>query len=615
MASKKLNFHVDGMHCASCKQVIEREAKKQRGVKEISVDYATGDGTVTYNSNKTNADDIFDAIEKHGYECSLSEDDDSSSTVKNSPMKIMGLLSVIAGFLIVGYYLFGYIENLAVPEISANMGYGLLFVVGLLTGFHCVSMCGGFVVGYTAKNAEQGIKSHKSHLMYGVGKTLSYTIIGAVFGLIGSIITFTPMMRGVAGVVAGTFLIIYGINMLNLFPFLRKIAIHTPKSVSRFVGTESKKHKSPLAIGLLNGLMIACGPLQAIYIMAAGTGSAIEGAKILFVFALGTLPVMLSFGYITSFLSGKATRNILKFSGIVVIFLGLIMVNRGLALTGTGADAESLLTSATQGNDNAGSNPLSGNPQSSPSTVQDNYQTIRMDVIGSGYQPNYFVLKKGVPVKWIITGKEITSCNKAIQVPKLGLQFDIKKGEQTIEFTPTEEGTISWSCWMGMLRGTFVVKSDTSGSTAVINQPSGNQPSGDSKASIVTIQGNSQTIRMDVTRSGYQPNQFVLKKGVPVKWIINGKQLTGCNSGIKVPQLGLQFNLKQGEQTIEFTPTQEGTISWSCLMGMLRGTFIVKSDIDPTNAQAVQEALNSIPPQPQGGTCGGSGGGCGCGMM
>jgi len=615
MTTKKLNFHVDGMHCASCKQVIEREAKKQKGVKEISVDYATGEGTVTYNSSKTNSDKIFDAIEKHGYECSLSEDDESPSSGGNSTTKTLGLLFTVAGLLVAGYYLFGFIENMAVPEISANMGYGLLFVVGLLTGFHCVSMCGGFVVGYTAKNAEKGLKSHESHLMYGAGKTLSYTIIGAVFGLIGSIITFTPMMRGVAGVIAGIFLIVYGINMLNIFPLLRRFTVHTPQFVSRFVGTESKKHKSPLVIGLLNGLMIACGPLQAIYIMAAGTGSAIEGAKILFVFALGTLPVMLSFGYLTSFLSGKATRNILKFSGIVVIFLGLIMVNRGLALTGTGADATSLLGSV-QGN-NAGSINQPSDPNGNPVTIQDNYQIIRMDVTSSGYQPNNFVLKKGVPVKWIINGKQITGCNKAIQVPKLGLQFDIKPGEQTIEFTPTEEGTIPWSCWMGMLRGTFIVKSDTTTNTAAINQPSPATPSTATStvgSNAATIQGNYQTIRMDVARSGYQPNQFVLKTGVPVKWIINGKELTGCNSGIKVPQLGLQFDIKQGEQTIEFTPTEEGTISWSCWMGMLRGTFVVKSDIDTTNPQAVQEALNSVPPQPQGGTCGG-GGGCGCGMM
>jgi len=330
------------------------------------------------------------------------------------------------------------------------MGYGLLFVVGLLTGFHCVSMCGGFVVSYTAKNAQKGIKSYKSHFMYGLGKTVSYTIMGATFGLIGSIIAFTPVMRGVAGILAGTFLVLFGLKMLNIIPILRKIQFKTPRFLAKFIGKESRKHSSPLIIGLLNGLMIACGPLQAIYVMAAGTGSVVEGAKLLFVFALGTLPVMIGFGYITSFVSSKATHKILKASGAIVIVLGIFMINNGLSLTGTGYDFNTFMTSVRAGNVADGE----------IVSVKEGYQEIRMDVTRYGWEPNKFVLKKDVPVKWIINGKEITGCNNAIQVPKLGLEFDIKKGEQVIEFTPDKEGIIPWSCWMGMIPGTFIVKED-----------------------------------------------------------------------------------------------------------------------------------------------------------
>ena len=90
-----------------------------------------------------------------------------------------------------------------------------------------------------------------------------------------------------------------------------------------------------------------------------------------------------------------------------------------------------------------------------------------MEVKKYGWEPDKFVLEKDVPVKWIIDGKEITGCNNAIQVPKYNLEFDIKQGKQTIEFTPTESGTVSWSCWMGMIPGTFIVKDDRSDSVAV----------------------------------------------------------------------------------------------------------------------------------------------------
>jgi len=453
----KKGFIAEGTTCESCAKIIKKQAMQVEGVKSVAFDYSTEEGYVTYDENKTDLDTVLYKIEEKGYTCFVL--DANSEVRKTSTNKIFGWIFGILGILITGYFLFNFVETIQLPEISQNMGYGLLLIVGLLTGFHCVSMCGGFVLSYTAKDAQNGRSSHKSHIYYGVGKTISYTIIGAAFGLLGSIIAFTPMIRGVVGLLAGLFLILFGLKMLNIFPVLRKFSLKTPKFLNKFVAKEQSHHASPLIIGLLNGLMIACGPLQAIYIMAAGTGSMMEGAKLLFVFGIGTLPAMLGFGYLASVISNKATQNILKASGAIVIILGLIMVNRGLALTGTGFDATSLFTSAS----------ASDVITEDTIALEDGYQVINMDVTRGGWEPDKFVLKKGVPVKWVINGKEITGCNNAIQVPKLGLEFDIKKGEQIIEFTPTEAGTIPWSCWMGMISGTFIVSDDIdlSDSTAV----------------------------------------------------------------------------------------------------------------------------------------------------
>ena len=128
------------------------------------------------------------------------------------------------------------------------------------------------------------------------------------------------------------------------------------------------------------------------------------------------------------------------------------MVNQGIILTGSGYDLNTFLSYVQT--------PAIGSAsaQQFPVEMEDGYQIIRMNVTAYGWTPDTFSLKKGVPVKWIIDGKEITGCNNAIQVPKLGLNFNIKKGEQRIEFTPAEAGTIPWSCWMGMIKGTFIVK-------------------------------------------------------------------------------------------------------------------------------------------------------------
>jgi uncharacterized protein len=436
----KKGFIAEGTTCDSCATIIKKQALKIDGVIDITFDYPTETGYVKFDEQKTDMDKILYKIEEKNYSCFILDEE----TKKRKSKKLFGWIFAIIGVLVLGYFLFGFVEGIQFPAISQSMGYGLLFVVGLLTGFHCISMCGGFVLSYTAKQAQEGKKPHKSHLMYGLGKTISYTIIGAAFGLLGSIIAFTPALRGTVGLIAGLFLVIFGLKMLNIFPILRKIRIKTPKFLSKFVGEKSKSSTSPLVIGLLNGLMIACGPLQAIYIMAAGTGSLIEGAKLLFVFGLGTLPVMIGFGYFASFVSSKVTHKILKASGLIVIILGIVMINNGLVLTGSGYDFSSITGSVVASSDGV--------------SVVEGFQEIRMDVTRSGWSPNTFVLQKDVPVKWIINGIELTGCNNAIQVPKYGLEFDVKQGEQIIEFTPTEEGTVRWSCWMGMISGTFIVK-------------------------------------------------------------------------------------------------------------------------------------------------------------
>jgi len=462
-------FKIKGMHCNSCAMLIEEKLKNK--VENISVSYSKEQAEIEFDENKISEKEIKEIIEKCGYEvgneCTLNKDykkekitecdikeDNKKEIIKSEKGQSdkFGWIVVIGSvllFVFVLYYLFG--SSIHIPEfnftsIDSNTSLFLLFFAGLLTGFHCIAMCGGFLVSYTTKNALNGHKSFSQHLVYGASKTISYTIIGAVFGLIGSIFFFTPRLRGGIAIFAGIFMIFYSLSMFGL-AFFRRFQFN-PKFLSKIATKRySGAYFGPMMTGLLNGLFIACGPLQALYLYAAGTGSAVQGGISLAVFGLGTLPVMLGFGGIANAISHKATRRILKISAIIVLILGLIMLNRGLALTGTGYDINSIISGAK------------GVEGISQNVVIDSegYQVIRMDVTRYGWEPDKFVLKKNIPVKWIINGKEINGCNNAIQVPKLKLNFNIKQGEQTITFIPTEDGVIPWSCWMGMIRGTFIV--------------------------------------------------------------------------------------------------------------------------------------------------------------
>lgn len=475
IGESNVSFHARGMHCHGCEHIIQVSVSKLLGVRKVKADYPTEMVTVAFDPAITRITEIRAAIEQLGYRF-VSLDD--ARRRRSTFQKLVGLILGLAGILLIILFDTEWISQGGAPDISQHMSLYLILVLGLLTGFHCIGMCGGFVLSYTADDARAGRRTYLSHLLYGAGKTLSYTSIGAMFGLLGAVVAFTPLLRGVAGMLAGAFLIVFGLNMLGLFAPLRRLRFALPAPLQTFVYERQvhSRHR-PFIIGLLNGLMIACGPLQAMYVMAAGTGSALEGAKMLFTFGVGTLPVLMSFGVLTTLVSGSLTHRLLRLSGVIVVVLGAVMINRGLILTGSGYDLRSIV-SALSRTSKSSLNPCpapqsptpAGQSQSTftpaPATPtqptaappsRPAFQTITMDVIRSGFSPNHFVLSKGVPARWIINGKQLTTCNHRIIVPSLHLEFDLKRGRQVIEFTPDKTGAIPWSCWMGMLRGEFVV--------------------------------------------------------------------------------------------------------------------------------------------------------------
>ncbi len=438
---KDLTIHISGMTCGSCEKILE-SSLDVTGVRRVKADYEKSALRIKFDENKISKEEIFNIITENGY---------TPNDKKPKGSKLYLSIALGLGFLLFGAYLItkNTIGLDFFPDLTQKTSLLLLFFLGLLTGFHCISMCGGFVVSYAAK-AKSKVRAH---IEYGVGKTAGYAFFGGMFGLFGSFIAFTPKIRGYAAIFAGLFLIIFGLNMLNLSPWLRKIRIKPPKFLNKYTAS-AHKSKSPLKIGLLNSLLIACGPLQAMYIYAAATGDFFQGALSLAVFGLGTLPVLLGFGMVASMISAGSTKKILKISAIVVILLGTVMLNRGLALTGSGYDVNSLVIGASVGSN------YDDLPSNEVAAMNGNYQEINMEVNRYGWYPDKFVLQKGVPVKWNINGKEINGCNNAIQVPKYNLNFDIEYGEQIIEFTPNEVGNVAWSCLMGMIPGTFIVVDD-----------------------------------------------------------------------------------------------------------------------------------------------------------
>jgi len=133
----------------------------------------------------------------------------------------------------------------------------------------------------------------------------------------------------------------------------------------------------------------------------------------------------------------------------------------------------------------------------------------------------------------------------------------------------------------------------------------------------VTLENGVQVVHMSETNGGYSPSSFSIKKGVPVKWIIDAQAPYSCASTIIIPKLNISKGLQSGENVIEFTPSESGKLPFSCSMGMYTGVFNVYDGDKPVSGVSTALAdtnSNSAPVANSGsGTCGASGGGCGCG--
>ena len=210
-----------------------------------------------------------------------------------------------------------------------NASYLVLFIVGVFTSLHCVGMCGGIMLSQSiAAENKSKFESLKPAIFYNLGRVISYTILGGIVGALGSVFSLTLPFKAGLQVLAGVFMIIMGLNMSG-YSLFRKFNIKLPWSSCNI----KKSGKTPFIVGILNGFM-PCGPLQTMQLYALGTGSAIIGATSMFIFALGTVPLMLGFGAISGLLSKDNTKQLVKFGGILIVVLGLIMGNRGLALAG-----------------------------------------------------------------------------------------------------------------------------------------------------------------------------------------------------------------------------------------------------------------------------------------
>lgn len=325
----------------------------------------------------------------------------------------------------------------------------IAFLTGLTTGgLGCLAVQSGLLATTLAHQLEQEMALRKNNkrsvfrpaiarpiLLFLTAKLLVYTLLGAALGALGAVLQLTPWMSALLYLAIGIFLLGNGLRMLNVHPIFRYFVLEPPSFITRYIRRRSKQADdffTPLFMGTLT-VFLPCGVTQAMMAAALGTGSALDGAALMFAFMLGTSPLFFAVSYFTTRLGAAVEKHFNQFVAVVMILLALFNFDSGLNLLGSPFSFSRLY------NQTAAS--FAGVSSGSQIIVSEN-----------GYAPVALHLPAGQPVtlEWVTDNTQ--SCARSVVVSQLNYrQILPATGRVKWEIAPQKMGTVvNYTCSMGM---------------------------------------------------------------------------------------------------------------------------------------------------------------------
>lgn len=450
----KMTIPIRGMHCKSCELLIEEQITKIPEVEKVDASYVAGRAKIWFQVKAPSRSALGQAIENAGYKIG---DKDKLPWLSRNPRDYKQLFNAAAILL----FIFILAKWTGLGNISVNIGeksIAMAPVLGLVAGFSsCMALIGGLVLGLSARHSEihpevSRIEKFRPHIFFNLGRILGFALLGGLIGLLGAALQPSVKTLGVITIAVGGVMVFLGMKLIEIFPVLRDKNITLPKSISRALGIhkENKEysHRGAIISGALS-FFLPCGFTQAMQLYAISTGSFVQGALIMSLFALGTAPGLLGVGGLSSAFKGRSAKLFFATAGLAVIFLGIFNITNASRLVfpsiSSSADSEQNYT------------PVNGSNEASPGEVQ---LVKAQYAIDPGLSPKTFTVKAGQPVKFEINAlEEDYGCMGSIMIPgvyKKALFMNV--GTTVMEFTPKKKGNFKITCAMGLPHGTLKVE-------------------------------------------------------------------------------------------------------------------------------------------------------------
>jgi uncharacterized protein len=207
------------------------------------------------------------------------------------------------------------------------------FIVGLVGSLHCVGMCGAIALALPVFGSNQ-LKIVLGRLLYNLGRIVTYSIMGALFGLFGGRLILFGLQQYLS-IIIGSVILIYVLIPRKLKArisgsiFYVKIISFIKSNFSRLIS--KRTNRSLFTIGLLNGIL-PCGFVYVGIAAAVATGNWINGSAYMALFGLGTLPIMFATSILGKIITFDLRKKINRMIPVFATLLALLFILRGLNL-------------------------------------------------------------------------------------------------------------------------------------------------------------------------------------------------------------------------------------------------------------------------------------------
>ncbi|TGK25832.1 sulfite exporter TauE/SafE family protein [Leptospira yasudae] len=204
------------------------------------------------------------------------------------------------------------------------------FLHGITSSLHCLGMCGPFA---GTLNLAGEKSKFRTNLLYNLGRLLSYSTLGAIFGFVGSGLNLAGSLVSLhefAAIVSGIFIVVFGLSLIqNAGPersgFYQKILNYFASPLIASLKQGKNLSGASLAFGMVTGLL-PCAVLYPAFSLALATGSAPSGILVMSSFFLGTFPALFLFGIGFRKILTKLPSGAIRFGGIAIILIGISMI-------------------------------------------------------------------------------------------------------------------------------------------------------------------------------------------------------------------------------------------------------------------------------------------------